>query len=242
MIRTYRTQKGTELPLQNLKGKEYLLVAHRLLWFREDHPYGRIDTECIERTKEYVIYRACVYINGEKGEQIKLGDGVKREDYSHFPDAEEKAATGAIGRALAVSGWGTQFCSVELEEGERIVDSPVQRPHATPASTPSKPIAAGNGATDLGEYKVSISKKFRNVKFKDIRPFRELLGWIDWAKADSVKKKQPFSEELIELAEKAEQYAKQIEGPPPPPEGPKPPADWGDEQFDSAYDYAGGAR
>ena len=42
-----------------------------------------------------------------------------------FPDYVEKAETGAIGRALGVLGYGTQFAP-EFDEGtERIVDSPM---------------------------------------------------------------------------------------------------------------------
>lgn len=36
---------GTELPLMDIKGKPYLQVAHRLVWFRKDHPTWTITTE-----------------------------------------------------------------------------------------------------------------------------------------------------------------------------------------------------
>ena len=42
-----------------------------------------------------------------------------------FADYLEKAETRAVGRALAMCGYGTQFAP-ELEERERIVDSPVK--------------------------------------------------------------------------------------------------------------------
>jgi len=48
----------------------------------------------------------------------------KFESKEGFPDFIEKAETGAIGRALALCGFGTQFCADELDEGKRIVDSP----------------------------------------------------------------------------------------------------------------------
>ena len=38
----------------------------------------------------------------------------------------EKAETGSIGRALALLGYGTQFCADELDEGDRIVDAPAE--------------------------------------------------------------------------------------------------------------------
>ena len=53
--------------------------------------------------------------------------GTKSETAASFPDYIEKAETGAIGRALAGLGYGTQFAP-ELDEENRIVDSPVNRP------------------------------------------------------------------------------------------------------------------
>jgi hypothetical protein len=41
-----------------------------------------------------------------------------------------KAETKAVGRALAMLGYGTQFAP-EMDEGERIVDSPVAKPPCT---------------------------------------------------------------------------------------------------------------
>ncbi len=43
--KTYRTHKGTELPILNLRGRDYLEVKYRLVWFREEHPDWSIETE-----------------------------------------------------------------------------------------------------------------------------------------------------------------------------------------------------
>ena len=45
MHKTFKTPKGTELPLLDLRGKDYLMVAHRLVWFREEHSDWTIETE-----------------------------------------------------------------------------------------------------------------------------------------------------------------------------------------------------
>lgn len=118
------TAKGTELPLLLLKGKPYLQVAHRLVWFREDHPDGQITTELVTHHTDderfYAIFKATITINDKI-----VATACKMEAFKHFPDYIEKAETGAIGRALAIAGYGTQF-EPELDEGERIVDSPTQ--------------------------------------------------------------------------------------------------------------------
>ena len=124
-MKTFKTPKGTELPLLNLKGKDYLQVAYRLVWFREDHPNATISTEIISNNETYSLVKASILT--DKG---IMAVAHKREDAKSFPDYMEKAETGAIGRALALYGYGTQFTE-DLDEGARIVDSPVVVPKAT---------------------------------------------------------------------------------------------------------------
>jgi hypothetical protein len=127
--------------------KDYLPVQWRLVWFRERCPQGTIDTEemevdldreveeevyvwnnekrrsekVVKRAKGYARYKAIV-TDGKGGRAT----GTKSENAASFPDFAEKAETGAIGRALAGLGYGTQFAP-ELNEAHRIVDSPVER-------------------------------------------------------------------------------------------------------------------
>ncbi|HOJ22291.1 MAG TPA: hypothetical protein PLY56_12215, partial [Armatimonadota bacterium] len=100
--------------------REYLPVAQRLVWFREAHPDWGIETkiEVLDIDAGLAVFSATV-IN-ESGKI--MARATKMETARGFPDYIEKAETGAIGRALALCGFGTQFAP-ELEEGERIVDS-----------------------------------------------------------------------------------------------------------------------
>src|SRR2546429_7288959 len=132
--------------------KDYLPVQWRLVWFRELCPQGTIDTEEVEvdldremeeevfvwnaerRRSEKVVKRAKGYarfratISDGKGGRAT---GTKSEKAVSFPDFIEKAETGAIGRALAALGYGTQFAP-EMNEEHRIVDAPVERaPYAS---------------------------------------------------------------------------------------------------------------
>lgn len=124
-------------------GKEYLPVAARLVWFRQEHPDWGIETHPVEINIErgFAVFEAVVY-NAEgrlmaKGTKMEFFPKVVTEPYTRkdgslaektvvvgFADYTEKAETGAIGRALAICGFGTQFAP-ELDEGERIVDSPL---------------------------------------------------------------------------------------------------------------------
>jgi len=153
--------------------RDYLPVQWRLVWFRSACPHGSIETEMLhldldrdteedtlvwsnerrrnekitKHAKGFVIFRAVV-----KDGQGGIATGTKSEKAASFPDFIEKAETGAIGRALAALGYGTQFTGDEWDEAHRIVDSPVDR-QPTPASKngsskdASKPLTP-NGPTN----------------------------------------------------------------------------------------------
>jgi hypothetical protein len=106
--------------LIDLKGKAYLQVMWRLVWFREEKPLWCIDTKLEQLTDNHAVFSAKVY--DENGVQKSAGYGS--ESVKDFRDFIEKAETKAVGRALAMLGYGTQFAP-ELDEEERIVDSPI---------------------------------------------------------------------------------------------------------------------
>lgn len=130
----------------------------RLVWFRSLCPEGTITTELLDlnrseececevsvwndntRKYEKVIRKArgvavfkAVVTDGKGG----IATGTKTENAASFPDYLEKAETGAIGRALAALGFGTQFTGDELDEGDRLADAPV--PPRQPSYDPDKP-------------------------------------------------------------------------------------------------------
>jgi len=125
MSKTVKTPGGTELPLVNLKGKDYLMVAHRLQWFNEVEKNFEISTEFLLVTEEQTICKAQVVVKDAEGKVIRQAQATKRETKKDFPDHTEKAETAAVGRALAMLGYGTQFALSDLSEGERLVDSPL---------------------------------------------------------------------------------------------------------------------
>lgn len=105
-------------------GREYLPVAFRLVWFRQEHPDWGIDTKpiVVDVDKGIAVFQANVY----NAEGRLMASGTKMETARGFGDFVEKAETGSIGRALGVLGFGTQFAP-EFDEGERLVDSPQSR-------------------------------------------------------------------------------------------------------------------
>lgn len=115
-----KTPKGTELPMVKIKGNDYLLVVWRIVWMREEHPDWTIKTTLIEHSPEKTIFKAEIITADGK----LLATAHKHETKQDFYDHLEKAETSAIGRALALCGYGTQFAP-ELAEGDRLADSPV---------------------------------------------------------------------------------------------------------------------
>ena len=124
----------------DLKGKDYLPVAARVKWFRTLHPSGSIETRemCIELDRPFTKSGATIYgyarfhavVRDEEGRL--LGEGTKTENAANFFDYVEKAETGAIGRALAAAGFGTEL-DPDLDEG-RVVDAPRERHQPSPAA------------------------------------------------------------------------------------------------------------
>ena len=140
--------------LIELKGKDYLQVMWRLVWFREDKPLWGINTEVVKLDDKQAVFKA--YINDESGNLKSAGTGS--ETISDFKDYIEKAETKAVGRALAMLGYGTQFAP-ELDEGERIVDSPVanQKPKKEPQPAPKPPAPPKTAKEELSE----LYKRFK---------------------------------------------------------------------------------
>ena len=136
-------------------GRDYLPVAWRLVWFRMEHPDWGIETKpvAIEIGDAYAIYHAAVY----NAEGKLMGTGTNMETARGFPDYVEKAETGAIGRALAVCGYGTQF-EPELDSGGRFSDTPMPGSPATDGgSTAGELVCAECGkAMTKGQFDYSV--------------------------------------------------------------------------------------
>ena len=101
---------------------DYLPVAARIAWFRREHPLWSIITEVEQLADKAVIMKATI--------RDMLGTVIatarKKETEMGFPDYIEKAETGAIGRALAMCGYGT-LQAPEFDEQDRLADAPVEK-------------------------------------------------------------------------------------------------------------------
>lgn len=157
MSSVVKTEKGTELPLLNLKGKMYLMVAYRLQWLAEKYEHYTIETEFPILTDEQTVAKTKVKLLDKDGRVIREATAIKRETKKDFSDHTEKAETAAIGRALSMLGLGTQHALSDLDEGERLADSPIAVVGAAKTGYVSAVAAAPTEAVTT--KKVTFSKK-----------------------------------------------------------------------------------
>ena len=132
----------------SLQGQKYLKVSGRVLLFRDQHPGGAITTELVQLDLQagFALYRATVI----DGDGKLLGTAYGSETQKGFPPGwVEKAETVAVGRALAVAGFGTAFAVADFYESadSKLADAP----QAAPAM-PKKP---ADVQKDIGSQKVT---------------------------------------------------------------------------------------
>lgn len=143
-MKTFKTPKGTELPLMDLKGKDYLQPAYRVVWLKEEHPEWTIETEFLVREPEYTIAKAI--IKDGIGKIIATAHKSDHNKQFHL----ERAETGAVGRCAAFCGYGTAF-AFDIDEEDNFADAPLDSKKESKQNLPSIP-------------KFNIPSKFSDVK------------------------------------------------------------------------------
>lgn len=113
------TDKSLENKAIDIKGKKYVLVSDRILYFNEQYPSGKIETILLsEPGADMVLMKSIVtpdvdvpsrYFTGFS--QAKWGDG-----YINKTSAIENCETSAIGRALAMMGIGVIDSVASVDE------------------------------------------------------------------------------------------------------------------------------
>ena len=176
--------------LMSLKGKAYLDVQNRMIWFLRDQRdlIARglattsyvIRTELVEQDRQAGFAQFKTYVRDVLGNEATMYGSETAKD---FGDYAEKASTKSLGRALAMLGYGTQFAA-EMDEGERVVDSPVNAPVArrephlgeqrkkTPANTADSPASSQR----VPESHATTATKGQCER---MRKYREALGISD---------------------------------------------------------------
>lgn len=100
----------------NIRGSQYATVAARLQAFREDHPDWAILTEIQYRDPEEVVF-ICRILN-DKGVPIATGTAQEMRTSSGVNQSSyvENCETSAVGRALALLGYGIDGAIASYDE------------------------------------------------------------------------------------------------------------------------------
>lgn len=185
--------------------RDYLPVAARVKWFRLIHPLGSITTEEVEVLLDFqppasgnrapAMGYARFHATVKDAESHVLGEGTKTETAANFPDYAEKAETGAIGRALAVSGFGTPL-DADLDEG-RVVDAPRAR---VPRGQTTRRTAAPAGAGRTEQPTASPVAVEERVRQK-LRYLESLARRLNYATLQDAAEHYGWNWELLQADE-----------------------------------------
>jgi hypothetical protein len=104
-----------------VKGKEYLRVPGRVALFRHKNPTGTIRTKLVSMDSQCAVFKAWVVVDGTV---LATAHGYATLENTKNLDGRflEKAETAAVGRALALAGFGTDD---SLDDSDYLSDSPL---------------------------------------------------------------------------------------------------------------------
>jgi len=106
----------TKLKTINIKGKEYVEVNERLIFFRKNYKNHSLITDVIEKTDDTILIKATVL--NENGVAIATGlaEEVKGSTFINKTSYVENCETSAIGRCLGCLGIGIDNSVASYEE------------------------------------------------------------------------------------------------------------------------------
>ena len=111
----------------DFKGKKYVLVSDRVIFFNERYPEGSITTELVSTPEaDTVIIKATIKPN-EKQIFTGYSQATWGEGYINKTSALENAETSAVGRALAFMGIGVIESIASIDEINKTTTTKVSR-------------------------------------------------------------------------------------------------------------------
>ena len=109
----------------DIKGKQYVLVSDRIIYFNETYPNGSIETKLISEPNSDIVTVKAIVTPDETafkdGHDMRRGftgysQAVKGAGFINKTAALENAETSAVGRALAMMGIGVIDSVASVDE------------------------------------------------------------------------------------------------------------------------------
>ncbi|MBQ1297251.1 MAG: hypothetical protein IIY21_24615 [Clostridiales bacterium] len=112
----------------DIRGKQYAEVNQRIKAFRMLCPNGCISTEILSNADGMVIMKASVL--DEEGRLLGTGTAYEREGSSNINKTSyiENCETSAVGRALAMCGFGIDLSVASYEEVSNAIEQQNKKP------------------------------------------------------------------------------------------------------------------
>jgi len=116
----------------DLRGKKYVLVSDRVLYFNEAYPQGSITTELLPIADKRFIVKATVKPGHSSRTFTAYSQAVEGQGMVNKTAALENAETSAVGRALAFMGIGVLDSIASVDEIKKA--DPTDKPPFGPGS------------------------------------------------------------------------------------------------------------
>ena len=189
-----------ELKGINIKGNEYILVKDRVLYFNENYPNGKIETELLsEINSEMVVMKATITPDVDNPTRIFTGysQATWGDGYINKTAAMENCETSAVGRALGMMGIGVIDSIASADEINKAQTQPKYTPKKT--SDVQRPIIGIGKITS--QEKLGFLTKVEKMK-KNCPPddWNRLIE--DFGKPESIDTKEDATMFLKVLSER----------------------------------------
>ena len=116
LVQKALTQKSTKLKTVNIKGKPYVTVDERLIYFRKHYKDYALETEVIEKTENTILIKAIISDKNSRIIATGLAEEVKGSTFINKTSYVENCETSAWGRALANFGIGLDTSVASADE------------------------------------------------------------------------------------------------------------------------------
>lgn len=100
----------------DFKGKKYVLVSDRVIYFNETYPQGSITTELVSKPEDEMVVMKAIVKPNDKQTFTGYSQATWGEGYINKTSALENAETSAVGRALAFMGIGVIESIASIDE------------------------------------------------------------------------------------------------------------------------------
>jgi hypothetical protein len=119
--------KSLEEKAIDFKGKKYVLVADRVLYFNETYKDGSITTELVSKPDDDMVVMKATIKPNDKQTFTAYSQATWGEGYINKTSALENAETSAVGRALAFMGIGVIESIASADEINKAQTQPAKK-------------------------------------------------------------------------------------------------------------------